>query len=229
MNTNKPADIAGFYDEQAQTSDFIAYYNSVPFYFKGRSFLESIHKDPKSCARLLDVGCGPGHMTADLPKTVQVTGIDLSPQMLEEAKAMHPHGQYFVHDFHHSLPKTWLGNPPALFDVIFASGAFDLCNDLGSALCSLTACLNGNGLFYFTIPEFRTGSPNSGEREMLARPTESEFPIWLHSFLFQEVVETLDQAGLAPISYQYAEGYESRTLGVCFNYGYWTVMKKASV
>lgn len=221
MTENQPPIIARFYDERAN-DDFVDRYKTVPFYFKAREFLEQAFKGGlRPFDRLLDVGCGPGHLTADLPGSVQVVGIDLSPEMLKKAEAARPTGCYFEHDFHRPLPE---GEAP--FDIIFASGAFDLCNDLGMAFLSLAASLKEQGLFYFTIPEYRPGTSNNDEREKSARPERPE-PIWLHFFSFQEVAEALGQAGLAPVSYQYADGYRSNTLGLSFDYGYWVAVKKS--
>lgn len=222
MTYNQPEVLAAFYNKRAN-DDFIRRYQNVPFYFRARAFLEQTFQGGlRPFARLLDVGCGPGHLTANLLGSIQVVGIDLSPEMLAKAKAARAHGDYFEHDFHHPLPAD-----VAPFDIIFASGAFDLCNDLGMAFASLAASLKEQGLFYFTIPEHRPGAPNNGERERIARPQEPDSqPVWLHFFSFQEVAEGLGKAGLAPVSYQYAEGYRSNSLGISFDYGYWIVVKK---
>ncbi|WP_116190848.1 methyltransferase domain-containing protein [Paenibacillus taihuensis] len=50
--------------------------------------------------RVLDIGCGPGHLTNALPLEVEVVGIDLSNSMIDMAQQKRPSGQYFVHDFH---------------------------------------------------------------------------------------------------------------------------------
>ena len=44
---------------------------------------------------VLDVGCGPGHITEHLRcLDVDATGIDLVPEFIEHARAAHPHGRY---------------------------------------------------------------------------------------------------------------------------------------
>ncbi len=220
MTENQPSVIRGFYDEQAK-DDFAEHYKTVPFYFKAMDFLkQAINDGLRPFARLLDVGCGPGHLTAGLPGSVQVVGIDLAEKMLEKASVARPIGRYFVHDFHDRLPES-----EGQFDIIFASGAFDLCNDIGKALSALSGSLQANGLFYFTVLEHRPGTPNNGDREINGRPKRPE-PILLHFFSFQEVSAALAQAGLAPLSYQYAEGWKSRTLSISFDYGYWVAVKK---
>ena len=44
---------------------------------------------------VLDVGCGPGHITEHLRcLDVDATGIDLVPEFIEHARAARPHGRY---------------------------------------------------------------------------------------------------------------------------------------
>lgn len=46
---------------------------------------------------VLDVGCGPGTVTAYLAdRGVDVSGVDLSPRMIEHARRLHPHCRFAV-------------------------------------------------------------------------------------------------------------------------------------
>lgn len=46
---------------------------------------------------LLDVGCGPGHVTAYLADSgLEVSGVDLSPRMIEHARRLHPDQRFAV-------------------------------------------------------------------------------------------------------------------------------------
>ena len=48
---------------------------------------------------VVEVGCGPGHVTAYLAAAgVDASGIDLSPQMVEQARSLFPDGRYDVGD-----------------------------------------------------------------------------------------------------------------------------------
>ena len=53
---------------------------------------------------VLDVGCGPGHLTAHLRSLdVDAAGIDLVPELIAHARATHPDGRYALGSMH-SLP-----------------------------------------------------------------------------------------------------------------------------
>ncbi len=46
---------------------------------------------------VLDVGCGPGHLTAHLRShDVNATGIDLTPEFIDHARAAYPDGHYEI-------------------------------------------------------------------------------------------------------------------------------------
>ena len=50
---------------------------------------------------VLDVGCGPGHLTAHLRSLgVDATGIDLVPEFIDHARAAHPDGRYELGSMH---------------------------------------------------------------------------------------------------------------------------------
>lgn len=50
---------------------------------------------------VLDVGCGPGHLTAHLRSLeVDATGIDLVPEFIDHARATHPDGRFELGSMH---------------------------------------------------------------------------------------------------------------------------------
>ena len=50
---------------------------------------------------VLDVGCGPGHLTAHLRSLgVDATGIDLVPEFIDHARTAHPGGRYELGSMH---------------------------------------------------------------------------------------------------------------------------------
>lgn len=63
-----------------------------------------------------DVGCGPGHVAAFLAaQGADVVGLDLSPAMIEQARARHPACRFEVADL------RALGNAPGRFAALVLS------------------------------------------------------------------------------------------------------------
>ncbi len=55
--------------------------------------------DPKKGQKILDLGCGTGHLTSLIASTgADVTGIDMSPEMISEAKVKYPAIKFMVED-----------------------------------------------------------------------------------------------------------------------------------
>ncbi len=53
----------------------------------------------------IEVGCGPGHVTAHLAAAgVDATGLDLTPAMIHEARRRYPDGRYVVGDLRDLTP-----------------------------------------------------------------------------------------------------------------------------
>src|SRR5262249_713449 len=68
--------------------------------------------------RILDLGCGPGSMWEywnQLPSPGRVVGVDLSPEMVAEARRRHPDGRFEVGRAH-ELPFE-----DGSFDIVIAS------------------------------------------------------------------------------------------------------------
>ena len=56
-----------------------------------KAFAEQVQRDFGPGASVCDAGCGPGHVGAFLSGLgIAVTGVDLSPAMVERARALHP-------------------------------------------------------------------------------------------------------------------------------------------
>jgi trans-aconitate methyltransferase len=70
---------------------------------------------PRRGERILDIGCGTGHLTAQIAQSgAQVVGVDRSPEMASAARMSYPHLQFEVADAR-SLPYR------AEFDAVFSN------------------------------------------------------------------------------------------------------------
>lgn len=68
---------------------------------RSRPFTELVARVPGSPATVVDLGCGPGHLTAVLRARwpdAHVTGVDASPAMIEQARATDPDTDYVQAD-----------------------------------------------------------------------------------------------------------------------------------
>src|SRR5690606_12574877 len=68
---------------------------------RSRSFSELVARVPGTPATVVDLGCGPGHLTGVLRARwpqARVTGVDSSPAMIERARAADPATEYVLAD-----------------------------------------------------------------------------------------------------------------------------------
>lgn len=88
---------ADLYDEfYANIYDYLVFNSIKNDYEIG----EIVNKtSPTSVSKILDVGCGTGHRVASFAaKNMDVLGIDISPSMIEKAKANYPQYDFMVAD-----------------------------------------------------------------------------------------------------------------------------------
>lgn len=76
-----------------------------------KPFLDKV--EPNSS--VLDVGCGNGRLLLGLPKTINYTGLDISKELLNEAKKNHPRHKFIEIDI--TKEQVWKNLPH--YDYIF--------------------------------------------------------------------------------------------------------------
>ena len=146
---------------------------------------------PQREERILDLGCGTGHLTAQLAAAgAQATGIDASSTMIEEARRNHPGVQFFVAD-----ARDYRTDEP--FDAVFSNAALHWVRPPEAAVRTIHDALRPGGRF---VAEF--GGRGNVERVVAAlRRLQSEyFPnTALPDWYFPSVAEyatLLEAAGL---------------------------------
>ncbi|MEC4813383.1 MAG: bacillithiol biosynthesis cysteine-adding enzyme BshC [Scytonema sp. PMC 1069.18] len=105
---------------------------------------------PKGFLRVLDIGVGTGQASVPyLEVGACVTGLDVSPSMLHQAKAKHPQFHALIeHDF--NRPLTEAGLSAQSFDIVLSCGALHFARDLAQTLSELRWVLAPGGLVGFT-------------------------------------------------------------------------------
>jgi trans-aconitate methyltransferase len=97
--------------------------------------------DAKPGEFILDIGCGTGHLTAQIAATgARVTGIDFSPDMIGQARATHPSLTFEVMDARElSLAEK--------FDAVFSNATLHWITDPEPAVASISSVLKPGGRF----------------------------------------------------------------------------------
>ena len=94
---------------------------------------------PQPGERILDVGCGTGELTARIAAAgAEVVGIDLSPAMINSARAAHPQVRFEVADaadFRFEQP----------FDAIFSNATLHWVRDADGAAACMSRALRSGG------------------------------------------------------------------------------------
>ncbi|MAU80465.1 MAG: trans-aconitate methyltransferase [Gordonia sp.] len=132
---------------------------------RARPFLDLIAQVPTAPTTIVDLGCGPGHLTRHLralwPES-QILGIDSSPRMIEKAfrENTDPHANYDIAD-----AADWSPNQPV--DLIVSNAMFQWLPDPMAVIDRLLGHLNDGGVFAVQVPD-NTSSPMHRELRDLA-------------------------------------------------------------
>jgi malonyl-CoA O-methyltransferase len=178
------------------------------YWDRARAWLEQVSRDGFT---VLDVGCGPGHLTAGLPASVDVIGCDVSPEMVRLSALARPTGSFVVHDYHQPFPALW-----PLADVTVALGCLEFCSDFARVARNLAAATKPGGRLLLTVPRAEPASP---QREITLYPLPSlEIAVRLRDDV--EVEAGLGAAGLDVIAHEVGPGFILPGIGTV-DYGYW--------
>ncbi len=107
----------------------------------------------QSSERILDLGCGTGHLTAKIAETgAHVVGVDRSPEMIRQAKGNYPSLRFEVMDAREiSLDET--------FDAVFSNATLHWIKEPECVIAGIKKVLRPGGRF---AAEFG-GKGNTGE------------------------------------------------------------------
>jgi malonyl-CoA O-methyltransferase len=192
------------YDRTAGTYEQLGAHQAH-YWDRARAWLTEVSRDGFT---VLDVGCGPGHLTAGLPASVDVIGCDVSPEMVRLAALARPTGSFVVHDYHQPFPAQW-----PLADVTVALGCLDLCSDLAQVARNLAAATRPEGRLLLTVPRAEPASPRR----------EITVPFWEITVRLREDAEVeaaLGACGLDVIAHEAGPGFIAPGIGTV-EYGYW--------
>jgi trans-aconitate methyltransferase len=100
--------------------------------------------DPAAGERVLDLGCGTGHLTARIAGSVgpagRVVGIDRSPEMVARAREAHPEVEFLRAD-----ARTFAAREP--FDAVFSNAALHWIDEQDAVAATVADLLGPGGRF----------------------------------------------------------------------------------
>lgn len=119
---------------------------------RGRPFVELIARIPAEDPRtVLDLGCGPGNLTALLERrwgaTAYVAGLDASAEMVERARAEHPGIDFSVEDL-----RDYLAEPGPPVDVLVSNATLQWVPGHLDLMPSLVRAVRAGGWLAFQVP-----------------------------------------------------------------------------
>ena len=127
-------------------------YRGPSLLFKAVLSARAAVRKPAFFKRAIDLGCGTGLAASAFAKRVDhFTGIDLSPRMIERARASRLYAQLEVADMLEGLR----GKPDASADLILAADAMVYVPDLAPLLREAKRVLVAGGLLAFTVETHR--------------------------------------------------------------------------
>jgi predicted TPR repeat methyltransferase len=103
---------------------------------------------PMLFSNVLDLGCGTGLAgEAFRPFAAQLTGVDLSPGMVEQARGKNIYDRLAAAE----LVEFLRGEPAYSYDLVLAADVFVYVADLAPALSGIARVLTPEGLLAFTV------------------------------------------------------------------------------
>ena len=106
-------------------------------YEYGKDLLALLHPQPGET--ILDVGCGTGHLTAQIAAAgARITGLDSSAAMIEKAQAAYPNLEFIQADAtNFSFPEP--------FDAVFSNATLHWISDAEAAVKCMAQALKSGG------------------------------------------------------------------------------------
>jgi len=138
---------------------------------------------PRSGERILDIGCGTGHLTAEIAASrAEVVGVDRSPEMIAEARKKFPELRFEVKD----AKELEFAEE---FDAVFSNATLHWIKEPERAVAGITRALRPGGRF---VAEFGGKGNISGLIAALQRACKQlgmEFSEEMEPWYFPSVAE----------------------------------------
>jgi predicted TPR repeat methyltransferase len=137
-----PAQLLSIYDVRSR------FWDQERTYLGARLVADGLRRHTVSKRlNILDIGCGTGLVGVAVRELAdRLDGIDISPAMLEKARAKRVYDQLFQADL-----QTFLAGREMSYDAVLAAATLIHFGDLKPLFDASARCLRGDGLFVFTL------------------------------------------------------------------------------
>jgi trans-aconitate 2-methyltransferase len=137
---------------------------------RSRPFAELLARVPGTPGTVLDVGCGPGHLThllRDRWPQADVVGLDASPAMIDRARSADPTGRYVLGDLRDVATGRTVDGVPARADLVISNATLQWVPGHRALLPDLAA--RARQTFAFSVPGNHDAPSHVLLREVAAR------------------------------------------------------------
>jgi len=162
-----------------------------------RHLLNRFAEEVRGRGLVADLGCGPGHVARYLhDQGVTMIGIDLSPQMIEEARRLNPELEFKVGDMRKlSLPDASSVGVIAFYSIVHLAP-----DELPAIMAELRRVLMPGGLI---LVAFHIGRDVVHVDELFGEPVNLDFRFYVPA----DVIDALRATGLVVIEQVEREPY----------------------
>jgi SAM-dependent methyltransferase len=162
-----------------------------------RHLLNRFAEEVRGRGLVADLGCGPGHVARYLhDQGVTMIGIDLSPQMIEEARRLNPELEFKVGDVRKlSLPDASFVGVIAFYSIVHLAP-----DELPAIMAELRRVLMPGGLI---LVAFHIGRDVVHVDELFGEPVNLDFRFYVPA----DVIDALRATGLVVIEQVEREPY----------------------
>ncbi|GAC67012.1 methyltransferase domain-containing protein [Gordonia soli] len=140
---------------------------------RSRPFLDLIARVPTHPSTIVDLGCGPGHLTQHLRarwSDAEILGVDSSPDMIARAQAdnQDPRASYVAGD-----AATW--HPDGPIDLLVSNAMFQWVDDQFTVIERLATSIADAGAFAIQVPDNAESPTHRILSDVAARPRFEQF------------------------------------------------------
>jgi SAM-dependent methyltransferase len=146
----KRHDVKSSFDQDYFSSEAYAEVSYEPYsqyWWSNRYYAKLVRKFGPGSGRILEIGCGLGHLLGWLVERYEIFGTDINPWALSEASQNVPEGNFLI------LPAEDLGVfPDEVFNVVIAKHVVEHLPEPDPAIAEISRVLLPGGLLLLATP-----------------------------------------------------------------------------